>query len=43
MTPVIDLMHDDVICPKGIMVVIVTLKSKMAAISASSGGNSSSI
>ena len=38
----IDLMHDDVTRPKGSMVVVVTLKSKMAAGSASSGGNSKS-
>ena len=35
----IDLMHDDVTRPKGGMVVVVTLKSKMAASSASNGGN----
>ena len=35
-------MHDDVTLPKGSMVVVVTLKSKMAASSASSGGNSKS-
>ena len=34
-----DLMHDDVIRPEGSMGVVVTLKSKMAASSASSGGN----
>ena len=36
----IDLMHDDVTHPKGRMVVVVTLKSKMAVSSGSSGGNS---
>ena len=35
-------MHDDVTRPKVSMVVLVTLKSKMAASSASSGGNSKS-
>ena len=35
-------MHDDVTRPKGSTVVVVTLKSKMAAGSASSGGNSKS-
>ena len=35
-------MHDDVTRPKGSMVVAVTLKSKMAASSASSEGNSKS-
>ena len=35
-------MHDDVTHPKGSMVVLVTLKSKMEASSASSGGNSKS-
>ena len=38
----IDLMHHDVIRPKGSMVVVVTLKSKMAAGSTSSGGYSKS-
>ena len=38
----IDLMHDDVTAPKCSMVVVVTLKSKMAASSAGSGGNSKS-
>ena len=38
----IDLMHDDVIRPKDSMVVVVTLKSKMAASSTSSGENSKS-
>ena len=33
----IDLMHNDVTHPKGSTVVVVTLKSKMAASSASSG------
>ena len=36
----IDLMHDDAIRPKGSAVVVVKLKSKMAASSASSGDNS---
>ena len=36
----IDLMHDDVTRPEGSMGVVVTLKFKMAASSASSGGNS---
>ena len=36
---IIDLMHDDVARPEGGMGVAVTLKSKMAASSASSGGN----
>ena len=36
----IDLMHDDDTGPEGSMGVLVTLKSKMAASSASSGGNS---
>ena len=36
----IDLMHDGVTRPKGNMVVVVMLKSKMAAISARSGENS---
>ena len=38
----IDFMHDDVMRPKGSMVVAVTLKSKMAAGSTSSKGNSKS-
>ena len=38
----IDLMHDDLTLPKGSIVVVVTLKSKMAASSASSGENSKS-
>ena len=38
----IDLVHDDVTRPKGSMVVVVTLKSKMAAGSTSSEGNSTS-
>ena len=38
----IDVMHDDVTRLKGSMVVVVTLKSKMAASSASSSGNSKS-
>ena len=38
----IDLMHDDLIRPKNSMVVVRTLKSKMAAISTSSEGNSKS-
>ena len=33
-------MHDDVTCPEGIMGVVIRLKSKMAASSASSGENS---
>ena len=33
-------MHNDVTRPEGNVVVVVTLKSKMAAISASNGGNS---
>ena len=33
-------MHDDVTRPKGSMVVVVTLTSKMVASSASTGGNS---
>ena len=37
-----DLMHDDVTHTKGSMVVVVTLKSKMAASSASSERNSKS-
>ena len=40
MIQTIDLMHDDVTRPKGSMVVVVTLKSKMDASSANSGGNS---
>ena len=39
----IDLMHDDVTRHEGSMGVVVTLKSKMAASSASSGGNSKTI
>ena len=35
-------MHDDVTRPKGSMQVVVTLKSKIAAVSTSSGGNSKS-
>ena len=35
-------MHDDVTRPKGSIVVVVTLKSKMAAGSTSNGGNSKS-
>ena len=35
-------MHDDLTRPKGSMVVVVTLKSKMASGSTSSGGNSKS-
>ena len=38
----IDLMHDDVTRLKGSMVVVVTLKSKMASGSVRSGGNSKS-
>ena len=38
-TQAIDRMHDDVTRPKGSIVVVVTLKSKMAASCASSGGN----
>ena len=37
-----DLMHDDVTCPTGSVVVVVTLKSKMTASSASSWANSKS-
>ena len=39
----IDLMHNDVTLPKGNMVVVVTLKPKMAAVSTRSGGYSKSI
>ena len=38
----IDLMHHDVTRPNGSMAVVVTLKSKIAAGSTSSGGNSKS-
>ena len=38
-TQALDRMHHDVTRPKGSMVVVVTLKSKMAASCASSGGN----
>ena len=40
--PRIDLMHDDITRPKNSMVVVLTLKSKMAASSTSSEGNSKS-
>ena len=43
MSKVIDLMHDDVTCPKGSMIVVVILKTKMAASSASGGGKSKSM
>ena len=37
---IIDLIHEDITCPEGSMGVVAMLKSKMAASSASSGGNS---